>query len=57
MEVDYCHPEWMTLVQMNNKISEIQQKRPALMKNMGKKQPVALESWIIEEYYVPYQAS
>jgi hypothetical protein len=42
---------------MNNKISEIQQKRPALMKNMGKKQPVALESWIIEEYYVPYQAS
>jgi hypothetical protein len=42
---------------MNNKISEIQQKRPGLIKNVGKKQPEALESWMIEEYYVPYQAS
>ncbi len=42
---------------MNTKISEIQQKRPSLMKNIGKKQPEALESWMIEEYYVPYQAS
>jgi len=42
---------------MNNKISEIQQKRPAMVKNIGKKQPEAIESWVIEEYYVPHQAS
>ncbi len=41
---------------MNKKISEIQQKR-AVLTNEGKKEPEALESWMIEEYYVPYQAS
>jgi len=42
---------------MNKKISEIHQKRPELVKNVGKKGPEALESWMIEEYYVPFQAS
>lgn len=42
---------------MNKKISEIQQKRAVLIKNGGRKEPEALESWMIEEYFVPYQAS
>jgi len=42
---------------MNKKISEIQQKRHELMKNVGKKGIEALETWMIEEYYVPFQAS
>ncbi|MFZ2411648.1 MAG: hypothetical protein WAW23_08775 [Candidatus Methanoperedens sp.] len=41
---------------MNKKISEIHQKRAALM-NGGKKELDALESWMIEEYFVPHQAS
>ncbi|MFA4934818.1 MAG: hypothetical protein WC568_03180 [Candidatus Methanoperedens sp.] len=41
---------------MNKKISEFHQKRAALI-NEGKKEPDALESWMIEEYFVPYQAS
>ncbi len=42
---------------MNKKISEIHQKQVALAKNIVKKGHEALESWMIEEYYVPYQAS
>jgi hypothetical protein len=42
---------------MNKRISEIQPKRPELMKNVGKKEIEALETWMIEEYYVPFQAS
>jgi hypothetical protein len=41
---------------MNKKISETHQKRPVLT-NGGKKESEAIESWMIEEYYVPYQAS
>ncbi len=42
---------------MNKKISEIQQKRTVLM-NVGKKKEYGdIDSWMIEEYYVPYQAS
>ncbi|HEY9246698.1 MAG TPA: hypothetical protein VIO11_07635 [Candidatus Methanoperedens sp.] len=42
---------------MNKKISEIHQKRPILM-NVGKKKESSdIDSWMIEEYYVPYQAS
>jgi len=41
---------------MNKKISEIHQKRDVSI-NGGKKEPDALESWMIEEYFVPYQAS
>jgi len=41
---------------MNKKISEIQQKRPGLLK--GEKKIIhELENWVIEEFYVPYQAS
>ncbi|KCZ73149.1 hypothetical protein ANME2D_00208 [Candidatus Methanoperedens nitroreducens] len=39
-----------------NKKSEINQKRPALI-NEAKKVFDELESWVIEEYFVPYQAS
>jgi hypothetical protein len=42
---------------MNKKISEIQQKQYELMKNVGKKETEAIETWMIEEYYVPFQAS
>ncbi|MDP2768030.1 MAG: hypothetical protein Q8O41_11400 [Candidatus Methanoperedens sp.] len=41
---------------MNKKISEIHQKRSVLT-TVGKKEPEAIESWMIEEYFVPYQAS
>jgi hypothetical protein len=41
---------------MNKKITEIHQKRPAMI-NGGKKEAEALESWMIEEFFVPYQAS
>lgn len=42
---------------MNKKISEIHQKRHELI-NVGKKKETEnIESWMIEEYYVPYQAS
>ncbi len=40
---------------MNKKVSEIHQKRN--VSNGGKKEPDAVESWVIEEYFVPYQAS
>jgi len=42
---------------MNKKISEIQPKRPESMKNVVKKGIESLETWMIEEYYVPFQAS
>jgi hypothetical protein len=41
---------------MNKKISEIRQKRTVLIDG-EKKESDALESWMIEEYFVPYQAS
>jgi hypothetical protein len=42
---------------MNKKISEIQQKQTVLV-NMGKKKESGgIDSWMIEEYYIPYQAS
>jgi len=41
---------------MNKKISEIHQKRPVLI-NEDKKEMQDLEYWVIEEFYVPYQAS
>ncbi len=45
------------MIQMNKKVSEIQQKRSLLM-NPGKKKDFdELESWMIEEFFVPYQAS
>ncbi len=51
---------WKTVILrgciMNKKISETHQKRPVLT-NGGKKEYEAIESWMIEEYYVPYQAS
>ncbi len=42
---------------MNKKISELNQKRPLLINEGKKKMPEDLESWVIEEYFVPYQAS
>jgi len=42
---------------MNKKIPDIHQKRPALMKNVIKKDTEPIESWMIEEYYIPFQAS
>ncbi|MCX9084884.1 MAG: hypothetical protein OIN87_08825 [Candidatus Methanoperedens sp.] len=42
---------------MNKKISDNQPKRPELMKTAGKKGIQAIETWMIEEYYVPFQAS
>lgn len=42
---------------MNKKISEIEQKRPVLLSEGKKKDSEELESWVIEEYFVPYQAS
>lgn len=42
---------------MNKKISDIHQKRPELMKAGEKKEVNELDSWMIEEYFVPYQAS
>jgi len=42
---------------MNKKISEIHQKRPELINGEKKKGSDELEHWMIEEYYVPYQAS
>ncbi len=42
---------------MNKKISEIHQKQPELMKAGLKKEIDELDSWMIEEYFVPYQAS
>ncbi|MCZ7372044.1 MAG: hypothetical protein O8C59_01990 [Candidatus Methanoperedens sp.] len=42
---------------MNKKISEIEQKRPGLIKAVVRKDVDELESWMIEEYFVPYQAS
>jgi len=41
---------------MNKKISEIHQKRPVLIKG-DRKELQELEYWVIEEFYVPYQAS
>jgi hypothetical protein len=41
---------------MNKKVSEIDQKRPQMIKAMAKKVD-ELESWMIEEYFIPYQAS
>jgi hypothetical protein len=41
---------------MNKKTSEIDQKRYVLMKG-EKKESEKLESWVIDEYFVPYQAS
>jgi len=41
---------------MNEKISEIH-KKPVLVKEGKKKDSERLESWMIEEYFVPYQAS
>ena len=42
---------------MNKKIYEINQKRPVLLNVGKKKESQELESWMIEEYFVPYQAS
>ncbi|MCX9014018.1 MAG: hypothetical protein OIN89_04340 [Candidatus Methanoperedens sp.] len=42
---------------MNEKIPEIHQKRNTLIKDGDKKDTKTLESWMIEEYFVPYQAS
>jgi len=42
---------------MNKKISEIHQKRTELMKPGDKKIIDELDYWMIEEYFVPYQAS
>jgi hypothetical protein len=42
---------------MNKKMSEINQKRSVLMSVVKKKGYDKLESWMIEEYFVPYQAS
>jgi len=42
---------------MNNKISDIQQKRAVLLHEGKKKMSNDLESWVIEEYFIPYQAS
>lgn len=44
------------LISMNKKISEIHQKRPVMIKG-EKKEMQELENWVIEEFYVPYQAS
>lgn len=47
----------MPLIKMNKKISETIPKRPLFI-NVGKKKGSdTLESWVIEEYFVPYQAS
>lgn len=42
---------------MNKIIPEIHEKRNALIKDGDKKDIKTLESWMIEEYFVPYQAS
>ncbi len=42
---------------MNKKISELNQKHPALINDGKKKESNMLESWVIEEYFVPNQAS
>jgi len=42
---------------MNKIISEIQQKRTELIKPGNKKIFEELDNWMIEEYFVPYQAS
>jgi len=42
---------------MNKKISEIHQKRTALLNVEKKKESENLEYWMIEEFFVPYQAS
>ncbi len=42
---------------MNKKLSEIHQKRALLIIDGKKKESQDLESWMIEEYYVPFQAS
>jgi hypothetical protein len=42
---------------MNKKISEIEQK-PTVQILEGKKKPIEeIESWMIQEYFVPFQAS
>jgi len=42
---------------MNKKISEIAQKR-SVPTHEGKKKPIEeIESWMIQEYFVPFQAS
>ncbi|VVB86696.1 Uncharacterised protein [uncultured archaeon] len=45
------------MIQMNKKMSEIQQKRSLLINPGKKKESDELESWMIEEFFVPYQAS
>jgi len=52
------HPERMQLISlMNEKIPVIHQKRTPLVKEGNEKKTETLESWMIEEYFVPYQAS
>lgn len=46
----------MILTKMNKKISEVEQKR--VLTHEGKKKPIEeIESWMIQEYFVPFQAS
>ncbi|SNQ60050.1 hypothetical protein MNV_1560003 [Candidatus Methanoperedens nitroreducens] len=45
------------MIRMNKKVSEIHQKRSLLINPVKKKDSDELESWMIEEFFVPYQAS
>lgn len=47
----------ISLIYMKENISEIHQKRTSLVEEGEKKESKTLESWMIEEYFVPYQAS
>ena len=42
---------------MKENISGIHQKRTSPVEERDKKESKPLESWMIEEYFVPYQAS
>ncbi len=45
------------MIQMNKKMYEINQKRSLLINPVKKKESDELESWMIEEFFIPYQAS
>jgi len=42
---------------MNKKMTGVHQKRSAVIGIGKKRESEELESWVIEEYYIPYQAS
>ena len=46
-----------TLIKMNKKISEIEKKQTVQILEGKKKHVEEIESWMIQEYFVPFQAS